>query len=156
MNAGRTVFSQLIEFLPHQEFQKCVARYGGDRYLKNLSCWDQYLAMAFAQLTYRESSRHRSVPSRVRGEYGKSLLRRRGELVERSFAHCYETGGMRRTHLRGHENILKRQLIHVGAFNLSLIFRSMLGAGKPRELKSRHALVSFLFLWVIRWFPETQ
>ena len=55
MNAGRTVFSQLIEFLPHQEFQKCVARYGGDRYLKNLSCWDQYLAMAFAQLTYRES-----------------------------------------------------------------------------------------------------
>src|SRR5437870_5687577 len=57
MNAGRTVFSQLIEFLPHQEFQKCVARYGGDRYLKHLSCWDQYLAMAFAQLTYRESLR---------------------------------------------------------------------------------------------------
>src|SRR5450755_341299 len=57
MNAGRTVFSQLIEFLPHQEFQKCVARYGGGRYLKNLSCWDQYLAMAFAQLTYRESLR---------------------------------------------------------------------------------------------------
>src|SRR6266481_4673681 len=57
MNAGRTVFSQLIEFLPHQEFQKCVARYGGDRYLKNLSCWDHYLAMAFAQLTYRESLR---------------------------------------------------------------------------------------------------
>ena len=55
---------------------------------------------------------------RVRGEYGKSLLRRRGELVERSFAHCYETGGMRRTYLRGHKNILKRQLIHVGAFNL--------------------------------------
>jgi hypothetical protein len=58
---------------------------------------------------------------RVRGSYGKSLLRRRGELVERSFAHCYDTGGMRRTHLRGHENILKRQLVHVGAFNLSLI-----------------------------------
>jgi len=57
MNAGRTVFSQLIEFLPHHEFQKCVARYAGDRYLKNLSCWDQYLAMAFAQLTYRESLR---------------------------------------------------------------------------------------------------
>src|ERR1039457_1515616 len=57
MNAGRTVFSQLLEFLPHQEFQKCVGRYAGDRYLKNLSCWDQYLAMAFAQLTYRESLR---------------------------------------------------------------------------------------------------
>jgi hypothetical protein len=57
MNTGRTVFSPLIEFLPRQEFQKCVPRYTGGRYLKNLSCWDQYLAMAFAQLTYRESLR---------------------------------------------------------------------------------------------------
>src|SRR5450756_3178098 len=52
-----SVFSQLVEFLLHQQFQKCVDRYGGGRYLKNLSCWDQYLAMAFAQLTYRESLR---------------------------------------------------------------------------------------------------
>jgi hypothetical protein len=74
---------------------------------------------------------------RVRGEYGKSLLRRRGELVERSFAHCYETGGMRRCHLRGKENILKRQLVHVGAFNLSLILRMLLGAGTPREWCNR-------------------
>jgi len=57
MNSGRTVFAQLIEHLPHKEFQKCVARYRGDRYAKNFSCWDQYLAMTFAQLTYRESSR---------------------------------------------------------------------------------------------------
>jgi Domain of unknown function (DUF4372) len=48
MNSGRTVFAQLIEHLPHEEFQKCVARYGGDRYAKNFSCWNQYLAMAFA------------------------------------------------------------------------------------------------------------
>ena len=74
---------------------------------------------------------------RVRGEHGKSLLRRRGELVERSFAHCYETGAMRRCHLRGQENIWKRQLIHVGAFNLSLILRQLLGAGTPREWKNR-------------------
>jgi transposase len=70
---------------------------------------------------------------RVNGAYGKRLLRKRGELIERSFAHCYDTGGMRRTHLRGHQNILKRLLIHVGAFNLSLIFRSLLGSGTPRE-----------------------
>ena len=57
MNSGRTVFAQLIEYLSHKEFQKCVARYGGDRYAKKLSCWEQYLAMAFAQLTYRESLR---------------------------------------------------------------------------------------------------
>src|ERR1019366_1313667 len=74
---------------------------------------------------------------RVRGSYGKSLLRRRGELVERSFAHCYETGGMRRCHLRGRDNIMKRQLVHVGAFNLSLILRKLLGAGTPRELRNR-------------------
>jgi transposase len=78
---------------------------------------------------------------RVRGAYGKSLLRRRGELVERSFAHCYETGGMRRCHLRGRENILKRQLVHVGAFNLSLVLRKLLGAGTPREWKNRAARV---------------
>jgi transposase len=76
---------------------------------------------------------------RVRSHYGKGLLRRRGELVERSFAHCYETGNMRRTHLRKHENILKRQLIHVGAFNLSLILRKMVGAGTPREFANRLA-----------------
>ncbi len=76
---------------------------------------------------------------RVRGKYGKSLLRRRGELVERSFAHCYETGGMRRCTLHGRENILKRLLIHVGAFNISLVLRKTLGAGTPRELKNRTA-----------------
>ena len=74
---------------------------------------------------------------RVRSDYGKRLLKRRSELVERSFAHCYETGGLRRCHLRGRENILKRQLIHVGAFNLSLILRKILGAGTPRELKNK-------------------
>jgi transposase len=82
---------------------------------------------------------------RVRGGYGKSLLRRRGELVERSFAHCYETGGMRRTHLRGHENILKRQLVHVGAFNLSLILRQVLGAGTPRQWKDLGGTPFLLF-----------
>jgi len=89
---------------------------------------------------------------RVRGEYGKSLLRRRGELVERSFAHCYETGGMRRTHLRGHQNILKRQLIHVGAFNLSLILRQLMGAGTPREWRNRGCLLLLLlYLLHTRW-----
>jgi len=73
---------------------------------------------------------------RIRGKRGKALMRRRGELVERSFAHVYDTGGMRRTHLRGHENILKRLLIHTAAFNLSLIFRRALGAGTPRGLKN--------------------
>jgi hypothetical protein len=57
MNTGRTVFSQLIAHAPSKDFQKCVARYRGDAHLRGFSCWDQYLAMAFAQLTYRESLR---------------------------------------------------------------------------------------------------
>jgi hypothetical protein len=57
MNQGRTVFSQLIAFLPDREFRRCVARYEGDARLREFSCWDQYLTMAFAQLTYRESLR---------------------------------------------------------------------------------------------------
>jgi transposase len=85
---------------------------------------------------------------RVQGRHGKHLLKRRGELIERSFAHCYETGGMRRMHLRGRENILKRQLLHVCAFNLSLIFRQILGAGTPRELKNQGRDVFAAFIWL--------
>jgi transposase len=86
---------------------------------------------------------------RVRGSYGKSLLRRRSELVERSFAHCYDTGGMRRCHLRGRENIHKRQLIHVGAFNLSLILRQLLGAGTPREWRNHGGLLLLLVYFLL-------
>ena len=68
------------------------------------------------------------------------LMRRRGELIEGSFAHLYDTGGMRRTHLRGHTNILKRLLIHAGGFNLGLLLRALLGVGTPRG--SRTAAVA--------------
>ena len=57
MNLGRTVFSQLISFLPDREFRRCVARYDGNRGSRSFSCWDQFLSMSFAQLTYRESLR---------------------------------------------------------------------------------------------------
>ena len=74
---------------------------------------------------------------RVRGGRGKRLLRQRGEYVERSFAHVYDTGGMRRTHLRGHQNILKRLLVHAGAFNLGVLMRQAFGHGTPRGLQGR-------------------
>src|SRR5213594_4503233 len=76
---------------------------------------------------------------RVRGVRGKRLLRRRGEYVERTFAHVYDTGGLRRTHLRGHQNILKRLLVHAGAFNLGLLMRTVIGVGTPRGLQGRLA-----------------
>jgi transposase len=90
---------------------------------------------------------------RVKGNYGKRLLKKRGELIERSFAHCYETGALRRVYLRGRENVLKRQLIHVGAFNLSLIFRQTLGAGTPRELRNRQSRLIIVIFW-FRSTPE--
>ena len=88
---------------------------------------------------------------RIQGDKGKRLLRRRGELVERSFAHVYDTGGMRRTHLRGHRNILKRLLIHVAAFNLSLILRREVGIGTPRSLQGRRNRIFFCFwtVWMV-------
>src|SRR6202140_4216048 len=57
MNLGRTVFSQLVASLPTYQFQPCVDSYQGNRYVKDFSCWDQFLSLAFAQLTYRESLR---------------------------------------------------------------------------------------------------
>jgi len=71
---------------------------------------------------------------RVEGERGKSLLRRRGELLERPFAHQYETGGMRRLHVRGRGNVAKRVLLQAVAFNLALILRTLTRAGTPKGL----------------------
>jgi transposase len=86
---------------------------------------------------------------RIRGHRGKRLMRRRGELIERSFAHILETGGMRRTHLRGHLNILKRMLVHVGGFNLGLVMRKLTGWGKPRRLQGLFSSIldAILSLW---------
>jgi transposase len=86
---------------------------------------------------------------RIRGTRGLALLRRRSERLERPNAHLYETGGMRRTHLRGHTNILKRLLVHVGGFNLGLFMRALVGVGTPRGLQglSAAALAFVVTLW---------
>src|SRR6266851_2755114 len=80
---------------------------------------------------------------RLQRPKGKRLLSRRGELIERSFAHCYETGGMRRTHLRKHNNILKRLLIHVAGANLGLLLRSRYGNGTPWSLQGLSLTLRF-------------
>jgi transposase len=84
MNLGRTVFSQFIAFLPDREFRRCVAQHGGDVRLRGFSCWDQFLCLAFAQFTYRESLRDieaclRSCPDKlyhmgIRGKVSRSTL----------------------------------------------------------------------------------
>jgi len=82
---------------------------------------------------------------RVSGERGQRLQKKRGELVERSFAHMYETGGMRRVHLRGRDNIFKRLIVHAGAFNLGLLMRQVYGTGAPRQWKR-----TLLLLYCVR------
>jgi len=88
---------------------------------------------------------------RIRGARGKRLLRRRGERVERSFAHTYDTGGMRRTYLRGHVNILKRVLVHASGFNLGLVMRRLIGVGTPRGLQGRlrAVIACVVSLWCV-------
>lgn len=79
---------------------------------------------------------------RVRAARGKRLQKLRSELTERSFAHMYETGAMRRIHLRGANNILKRLVVHGAAFNLALVIRKRYGVGKPRQLQGHDSLLS--------------
>src|SRR6266852_4370007 len=83
---------------------------------------------------------------RLDTKIAKALMRRRGELIERNFAHLYDTGGMRRVHLRGKNNIAKRALIHAAAFNLSLILRQILRVGTARQAANLFAALCFAFL----------
>jgi transposase len=85
---------------------------------------------------------------RVRAARSKRLQKLRGELCERSFAHCYETGGMRRLYLRGSGNALKRVLVQVAAFNLGLLLRKLSGWGKPRQAQGRSKQVQALLFAV--------
>ena len=87
---------------------------------------------------------------------GQRLMRRRGEMLERSFAHVLETGGMRRTHLRFHYNIAKRMLIHVAGFNLGLLMRKRFGVGTPRGLQGRVAAAIAAFVALIDLISDSQ
>ncbi len=91
---------------------------------------------------------------RVKGERGRRLLRSRGEKLERTFAHCYETGGMRRLYLRGRDNVAKRVLIHAAAFNVGLMMRVRYGLRKPRSLTKAAAAARALVFGLVerlRW-----
>jgi transposase len=82
---------------------------------------------------------------RVRAERSKRLQKLRGELCERSFAHCYETGAMRRIYVRGEDNVRKRVLVQAAAFNIGLLLRKLCRWGKPRQGQGRvNAVLSLL------------
>jgi len=82
--------------------------------------------------------------NRLRSGVGKQAMRKRGEIVERSFAHVLDRGGMRRTWLRGRENIHKRYLIHVAGYNLGILMRVLFGCGTPREAASARSVLLFV------------
>ena len=87
MNSGKTIFAQLMDFLPLKAFRRCVKRYRGDYKLKSFSCWDQFLCMAFAQLTYRESLR--DIEACLRAQQGKLYhLGIRGQVSRNTLAHA--------------------------------------------------------------------
>jgi transposase len=95
---------------------------------------------------------------RVAGARGKSLLRRRGELLERPFAHQYETGALRRLYVRGRGNVAKRVLLQAAAFNLALILRTMTRAGTPRglaDLKNKLVCALLRVLVALSAIPTT-
>jgi hypothetical protein len=94
----------------------------------------------------------------------RSTAHRRGERLERPFAHLYETGAMRRVHLRGHRNILKRLVIHTAGFSLGVLMRRLIGVGTPRSLHGRllptlgvlFALIRGLCQWISRDWPTPR
>jgi Domain of unknown function (DUF4372)/Transposase DDE domain len=89
MNLGRTVFSQWVDLLPTYEFQLCADRYQGNRYIKDFSCWDQFLCLAFAQLTYRESLR--DIEACLRAQQPKLYqMGFRGQVSRNTLAHANE------------------------------------------------------------------
>jgi hypothetical protein len=90
MNTGRTIFSQVMDFLPLHEFRKCVGRYQGDYKIKSFTCLDQFLSMAFAQMTYRESLR--DIETCLRSMQGKLYhMGIRGKVARNTLAHANET-----------------------------------------------------------------
>ena len=82
--------------------------------------------------------------NRLRSGVGKQAMRKRGEIVERSFAHILDRGGMRRTWLRGRENVHKRYLVHVAGYNLGILMRALFGCGTPRQAASASSALLFV------------
>lgn len=87
--------------------------------------------------TRRERWAHANNQRRTQSRRGRRLMKKRGELIERSFAHVCETGGGRRVWLRGRENICKQYLLRVAGFNLGIVMRKLFAVGKPRALQGR-------------------
>lgn len=124
--------------------EDCVRTYIPERIQHGTRRWERHGGRKTAEAVYRNRAR-------VKRAKGKALQRRRGELIERSFAHLCETGQHRRTRLRGEDNVRKRYLIHGAAFNLGLLMRELFGAGTPRGAEARAAALLEFLRTLIAW-----
>lgn len=136
---------EVVGDLHHRGYNTCIP----ERRQKGRRNWKKLRRKIGEQEAARRQRAFYLNRRRLKSDAGKRLLKKRGETVERSFAHVCETGGMRRVHLRGRANILKRYQVHVAAFNLSIVLRSFIGLGTPRGFQGRktllaHALSSLL------------
>lgn len=123
---------------------KRVRTYIPERIQHGKRHWDKHGGRRTARAVYANRAR-------VKRSKSKALQRKRGELIERSFAHVCETGQHRRVRLRGEENVRKRYLLHAAAFNLGLLMRSKFGVGTPREAANRARGVVALIRTLIAW-----
>jgi hypothetical protein len=142
MNSGRTVFSQLIDHLPVHEFRKCVARYRGNHRTRTFSCWDQFLCLAFAQLTYRESLR--DIVTCLKALKGRLYhLGIRGRVSRSTFSNANDRRDWRIYARSGRTKPADVGLGSVGTFFAPWVGRAcMITSSNPRETRCDNAPVT--------------
>ena len=152
MNSGRTIFSQIMDYLPAYEFRQCVERYSGNYKIKSFSCWDQFLSMAFAQLTYRESLR--DIQACLRAAKQKTYhMGIRGKISRNTLAHlrrlCSDT------HQESQITLCRRFIWHragtnhlrAGCHNHRSLPISLSVGGIPQAQGSGEAAYASRFTW---------
>jgi len=133
--------------LHHRGYITCIA----ERRSKGRRRWKRLVRELGPEEARRRQRAFYQNRRRLKSPFGKRLLGKRGEMIERSFAHVCETGAMRRLHLRGRENVSKRYQVHVGAANLGTVLRKLIGIGTPRGFQGRKALLRHLLQAFFSW-----
>lgn len=162
VEAGVAVAEQMMEKPVHAEgIEEVVADkgYHSNEVLRRVRDWGlrSYIAepergMRNWQGRTAEREAVYSNRRRIRGERGKRLQAARGERLERNFAHQFDTGGLKRLHVRGLSNVQKKLLIQAAACNLALLMRALYGAGKPRAAHDQRTQFIFAILRLYIFF----
>jgi transposase len=139
--------AQTLGDLDRQGYMTCIP----ERRSRGRRRWKRLAQQVGSEEARRRQRAFYENRRRLKSPLGKKLLGRRGQTVERSFAHVCETGGLRRLHLRSRQNISKRYQVHVGAANLGILLRSLIGTGTPRGFQGRKGLLRDLLHAFSSW-----